>query len=417
MIVGLLARGAARPAARRRASRARPRGPPSSVRGFPASRLGGLRWRLMAHPRLRGFMLPPAAGRALVGRSSTPYTGGSDYGDFVEWFVRRMFNTPHSTKQIEDAIGWAHETDAETLIAQRPRRARGAGHRAAISWRLRSGCAARCSSISAPNDKINPHADAKALAAATGGAAGDGSTDGGHAPHARKPVAVNLALREFVERPGGRGERPARDPTVHRADGAAARALRLLADRARPRPARRRHRPRAARRSSPTSQIDWLAQDPVTRVLEARGRAHPPGQPAPGQRVAAHRVRVGRARPALLPRDAAHGRDPDRQLHGVPRRRPRGATTTCGSPTRAGRSTTTCTRTRARSARAYAWLTDFVGWLPMPDGGSARGVADRRLQRRDGRAHRAPPRASATARCSSATPTTSSPTGSGPTCR
>ena len=40
----------------------------------------------------------------------------------------------------------------------------------------------------------------------------------------------------------------------------------------------------------------------------------------------------------------------------------------------------------------YAWLTDFVGWLPMADGGAARGVPDRRLQRRDGRAHRAPTR-------------------------
>ena len=46
-----------------------------------------------------------------------------------------------------------------------------------------------------------------------------------------------------------------------------------------------------------------------------------------------------------------------------------------------------------------------------------RGGADRRLQRRDGRAHRAQPRACATARCSSATPTTSWRTGSVPTCR
>ena len=35
---------------------------------------------------------------------------------------------------------------------------------------------------------------------------------------------------------------------------------------------------------------------------------------------------------------------------------------------------------------AYAWFTDFVGWLPMPDGGAGRGRADRRLQRRDDRA-------------------------------
>ena len=43
--------------------------------------------------------------------------------------------------------------------------------------------------------------------------------------------------------------------------------------------------------------------------------------------------------------------------------------TTSGSATRRGSSTTTCTRTRNRSASPYVWLTDFVGWLPMPDGG------------------------------------------------
>ena len=37
---------------------------------------------------------------------------------------------------------------------------------------------------------------------------------------------------------------------------------------------------------------------------------------------------------------------------------------------------------------AFAWMTDFVGWLPMPDGGAARGRADRRLQRGDDRAAR-----------------------------
>ncbi len=39
-----------------------------------------------------------------------------------------------------------------------------------------------------------------------------------------------------------------------------------------------------------------------------------------------------------------------------------------------------------RKRFSYAWFTDFVGWLPMPDGGAARGGADRGLQRRDARA-------------------------------
>jgi pimeloyl-ACP methyl ester carboxylesterase len=51
--------------------------------------------------------------------------------------------------------------------------------------------------ISAPRDKITAHADAKGLAKATGGELVTGP-DGGHQPQARKPVAVNLALRGFT---------------------------------------------------------------------------------------------------------------------------------------------------------------------------------------------------------------------------
>ena len=39
---------------------------------------------------------------------------------------------------------------------------------------------------------------------------------------------------------------------------------------------------------------------------------------------------------------------------------------------------------------AYVWLTDFIGWLPMEDGAEHEAYLGR-LQRRDGRAHRALP--------------------------
>ena len=41
----------------------------------------------------------------------------ANYEDFLQFFFSQMFNEPHSTKQIEDCIGWALETDAETLVA------------------------------------------------------------------------------------------------------------------------------------------------------------------------------------------------------------------------------------------------------------------------------------------------------------
>ncbi len=163
---------------------------------FPASTFAGLRWRIMAHPRLRRglFIRPPVAAGWLK------FNGAywrSDYRDFVEWFIRRACNTPHSAKQIEDATGWALETDAETLLAST------LGTLAAPATRREQTALARRARcpvlvISAPNDRITAHADAKALAKATGGQIVTVS-EGGHNPHARKPVQVNLALRAFVE--------------------------------------------------------------------------------------------------------------------------------------------------------------------------------------------------------------------------
>ena len=39
-----------------------------------------------------------------------------NYPDFAEFFIRNIFNEPHSTKQIEDGVGWAAETDGPTLL-------------------------------------------------------------------------------------------------------------------------------------------------------------------------------------------------------------------------------------------------------------------------------------------------------------
>ena len=62
-----------------------------------------------------------------------------DYPGFLEFFFGRMFTEPHSTKQIEDCIGWGLDTDPETLIDT----ARGWPPSTA-SRRAASACAARC---------------------------------------------------------------------------------------------------------------------------------------------------------------------------------------------------------------------------------------------------------------------------------
>ena len=40
-----------------------------------------------------------------------------DYEGFLQFFFSQMFNEPHSTKPIEDAVGWGLDTTAETLVA------------------------------------------------------------------------------------------------------------------------------------------------------------------------------------------------------------------------------------------------------------------------------------------------------------
>ena len=65
-----------------------------------------------------------------------------DYRGFLEFFFSQMFTEPHSTKPIEDCVGWGLETTPETLIAtQRARPAR----RATRSASSPAESAARCS--------------------------------------------------------------------------------------------------------------------------------------------------------------------------------------------------------------------------------------------------------------------------------
>ncbi len=40
-----------------------------------------------------------------------------DFEGFLQFFFERCFTEPHSTKQIEDCVGWGLETTAETLMA------------------------------------------------------------------------------------------------------------------------------------------------------------------------------------------------------------------------------------------------------------------------------------------------------------
>jgi pimeloyl-ACP methyl ester carboxylesterase/predicted glycosyltransferase len=316
--------------------------------------------RLAKHPKFSGVIQRPPLITRGTGKFNLHYWTHGGYADFVQWWANKMLPEPHSTKQIEDAVAWSLETDGAVVAASfSAALAAPATRRAQVELARRVHCPILV--IHGTDDTITPYSDGKALAAVTGGRLE--TVDGaGHLPHARKPVQVNLALREFFD-----GTPRRSDPTVYRPDG----------------------RPRALYISSPIGlghaqrdaaiarelrglvdglEIDWLAQDPVTRVLEQEGeRIHPASRHLANEsrhiesESAEHDLHCFQAirrmdeilinnfmvfhdlvredRYDLWIGDEAW--ELDYYLHENPREK----------------------QTR------YAWLTDFVGWLPMPDGG------------------------------------------------
>ena len=194
-----------------------------------------------------------------------------DWPGFLEFFFGETFTEPHSTKQIEDAIGWGLQTDPRTI-------SRGMD----AEWPNDRETASRlCSQVPCPTMVIQGSEDAvvgRARGAAVANAIPHAqlvTLDGcGHAPHLRKPVVTNLVIRDFCEDALGQRRTP-RDPTVYR-PGGRPRALYVSSPIGLGHARRDVAIARELRRLHPDLVIDWLAQDPVTRVLEAEGEhIHP----------------------------------------------------------------------------------------------------------------------------------------------
>jgi len=285
-----------------------------------------------------------------------------DYLGFLEFFFGRMFTEAHSTKAIEDGVGWGLETDPATL----------ADATLGLTYDIDSFRTA-CGQVRCPvlvvhgdGDAVCPHGGGAALAAATGGSLVT-IAGASHGPHVRDPVKINRLLRDFVDSvvpPAPRGRtwtralrRPKRALYVSSPIGLGhARRDAAIAD--------------ELRKLHPDLQIDWLAQHPVTTVLAARGeRIHPAAAYLASESAAMesesaehdlHAFQAIRRMDDTLvnnfmvfadlvedePYDLWIGDeawDIDYFLHENPELK----------------------------NTAFAWMTDFVGWLPMPDGGEA----------------------------------------------
>jgi pimeloyl-ACP methyl ester carboxylesterase/predicted glycosyltransferase len=326
----------------------------------PVSRVRSLRARLLRSPKAARFANRPPLTTRGWGKVNPYYWRHGGYADFVRWWAELMLTEPHSTKQIEDAITWSHETDGETLaLTGACQMATPFTRRAQIELARRVRCPVLV--IHGTKDKVTPYADGRVLAKLTGGRL-ETVHEAGHMPHARKPVQVNLAVREFVD-----GTPRRADPTVWRPDGRP-RALYISSPIGLGHAQRDVAIARELRQRVDGLEIDWLAQDPVTRVLEHEGeRIHPASRHLANEsshiesESAEHDLHCFQAirrmdeilinnfmvfhdlvredRYDLWVGDEAW--ELDYYLHENPREK-------CAS---------------------YAWLTDFVGWLPMPEGG------------------------------------------------
>jgi pimeloyl-ACP methyl ester carboxylesterase/predicted glycosyltransferase len=279
------------------------------------------------------------------------------YEDFLEFFFSQIYSEPHSTKHIEDGVGWGLDTDPQTLILTILAPALDQATLLKLVPRIN----ARSLVIHGTEDAIRTYGSGAALAELLNGelATMQGS---GHNPQSRDPIKVNLMMHDFIR------SRQAPTSAWTRAKARAKRALYISSPIGLGHAQRDVAIARELRALVPDLEIDWLAQDPVTRVLEAEGeRIHPASAELASESSHIesesaehdlHCFQAWRRMDEILvnnfmvfhdvveaePYDMWIGDEAwelDYFLHENPELK------------------------RA----AYCWLTDFVGWLPMPDGG------------------------------------------------
>ncbi|MGE5830209.1 MAG: alpha/beta fold hydrolase [Micromonosporaceae bacterium] len=281
-----------------------------------------------------------------------------NYDDFLWFFFGQCFSERHSTKQVDDAVGWGRETSAEVLIAD-----------AHAAWPDADTLADWCRRITRPvllihgdDDRVSPVRRSEILAELTGGELVT-VHGGGHIPLTRDPVRINLLIRDFAARLGA----PARRQTWSRWSHRPKRVLYISS------PIGLGHARRdiaiaaALRQRRPDLVIDWLAQHPVTKVLDTAGEhVHPASR--------------------LLANESAHieSEAGEHDLHCFEALRRMDEVLLANFMVFHDLVTETdydlvigdeawevdhfLHENPELKRFAYAWFTDFVGYLPMPDG-------------------------------------------------
>jgi pimeloyl-ACP methyl ester carboxylesterase/predicted glycosyltransferase len=191
--------------------------------------------------------------------------------DWVEFFFGQQLVEPHSTKQYEDAVTWALESSGDVLVAGEE----GFDH----DIPGREAVMEMCRLLQVPTLTIHGDLDVcqhvdrgREFARITGGELHvlQGS---GHLTPAREPVKVNRAIRHFVEEIR---EDPMPSHTWTRGLHRRKRVLYLSSPIGLGHARRDLAIAQELRAIEPDLEIDWLAQHPVTDALDAAGETiHP----------------------------------------------------------------------------------------------------------------------------------------------
>ena len=289
-----------------------------------------------------------------------------NWPEFPAFFFDQMLPEPHSTKQLEDTVGFACETTGEIMLVEDGgRRYIEPGDEAVAVAR---GLSQPVLVIQGTLDRCQPQARMAHLAEVT--AAEHLVLEGaGHLPMARHPVVVNRAIKAFVDRVAGAAPVRKWAPGWRRRPrllylsspiglGHVRRDL-AIAD--------------AVRERRPDVEICWLTQSPVTEFLQERGEMlHPASRllasesghfEAESGEHDLHAFQAVRRMDEVLVNNfmvfsdlveresfdlwvGDEAWDLDYFLHENPelKRAP------------------------------FVWMTDFVGWLPMLDGGESEAI-------------------------------------------
>ncbi|MDT4996103.1 MAG: hypothetical protein QOD45_171, partial [Pseudonocardiales bacterium] len=282
-----------------------------------------------------------------------------EHRGYLEFFFDALLTEPHSSKLWEDMVGWGLESTPEVLVA---------ADDAPLCVEDAAGARAMLERLSCPvlvihgdEDACQPPERAVIMAEVTGAELLT-LVGAGHLPSGREPVAVNVATRDFLDRvwpepPARRWAVPARREraVLYLSSpiglGHSRRDLAIVGE---------------LRQQRPDVRVDWLAQSPLTDWLERRGESVHPASRWLASEVAhidsvagehdLHAFQAIREMDEILVANFMVFRDVvDTEHYDL------------WVGDEAWELDHFLYENPELKRSAYAWLTDFVGWLPMPE--------------------------------------------------